>query len=264
MRRQPFENLVSAVRHCSEHAVLAQKNIIRSYKEDGSVLTETDLYISDHLIDSIEKNFPDCSIISEEKLTPLSLASPYIFILDPIDGTDVYSQGFPSWCIAIGILDKELNPVGSIISAPRWGVGTPDGLLLTLFPGEKTLINGEPLTCEKDFSEITQLVVCSGSYKTLDFTKINGKLRSFGSNILHILAPAIFNHIQAAVFSDCFIWDIAASHAVINSVGLTMKFIDGRPFSYTEAMLDRKTSSGYAVVCSPAYIDTLISKISRR
>ncbi len=264
MRKEPFEKLITAVGHCSEYAVNAQSNIIRSYKDDGSVLTETDLYISEYLIETIEKNFPECSIISEEKLTSLSMDSPYIFVLDPIDGTDVYSQGFPSWCIAIGILNRDREPVGSILSAPRWGVGTPDGLLLTLFPGEKTLINGEPLLCEKDFSTITQLVVCSGSYKTLDFTKITGKLRSFGSNILHILAPAIFNHIQAAVFSDSFIWDIAASHAVIESVGLTMKYIDGRTFTYTDEMLARETSSGYVVVCSPEHIDDLINRISRR
>ncbi len=266
MRREDFTALVDAVRHCADYAVEAQRNITRDYKDDGTVLTATDLYISDYLLAVIREHFPDCSVISEEEKTERHLQAPYTFVIDPIDGTDVYSQGFPSWCIAVGIMDAGFSPVGSIISAPRWGVGTIDGLLLTLFPGDELpQLNGEVFSIEgKDFSSVSQLIVCSGSYKTIDFSRIYGKLRSFGSNILHILAPGIYNHIQGAVFAGCYIWDIAAAHAIVQSLGLEIRYLSGEPFSYTEALLSRDIFSGYALVSDPAGLDILQDAVRLR
>ncbi len=263
MSDMSFHLLFPAIQHCAEYAVQSQSKVVRTYKNDGSVLTSTDLYISEYLIHAISQLFPESNIISEETKTPFSSDAPYTFVLDPIDGTDVYSQGLPSWCIALGILDNDLQPIGGIISAPRWGLGTTEGLMVYTFPGTEVIVNGTTFAIQKDFSSINQLVISSRAYEHLDFTGINGKLRSFGSTILHILAPALLNHIQAAIFSGCYIWDIAAAHAIVRACGLSISYLSGEPLTYGK-LIHRELSSDYAIAGTQDTIEYLRSAITRR
>lgn len=258
-----YRRLHEAIEHCSAYAVEAQQDITRSFKSDGSVLTETDLYISRYIIDTIRSEFPEANIISEEEITGQEDRAALTFVIDPIDGTDVYSQGLPSWCIAVGILDEELRPVGGFVSAPRWGIGNVDGMFLYRIPGEGLMLNGRAFLMDKDFSSLNQLVVCSTSCKTLDFSRYDGKLRSFGSNILHILAPLVFNSIEAAIFSPCYIWDIAAAHALVDAAGLTIRYIHGTDIDY-RSMLDRSLSQTYAFVSEEQIVGDLIERIEVR
>lgn len=114
-----LDKLANAVEEAGLYAKKQQSKIHRSYKSDGSVITNTDLAISERILSVVSSLFPEANIISEETLTPFDREAPYTFVLDPIDGTDVYSQGMPSWAVALGILDKKRKPVGAYISAPR-------------------------------------------------------------------------------------------------------------------------------------------------
>ena len=115
--------LENAIRDAGAYAKQMQSKVHRSYKADGSVLTEVDLEISHRILSLLQNLFPDCGIISEEETTERKEDAEYTFVLDPIDGTDVYSQGLPTFAIGLGILDKERRPVGAMISAPRFGIG---------------------------------------------------------------------------------------------------------------------------------------------
>ncbi|MCF7943919.1 MAG: inositol monophosphatase [Spirochaetia bacterium] len=254
---------LKVIKECSDYAVEKQKDAARNYKADGSVLTQTDIYINKRITEAIQKIFPDCGIISEEDYQHNTGKEPYVFIVDPIDGTDVYSQGMPSWCIAVGILDNANNPVGGIISAPRWGIGTKDGLFLYSFPDQKDVFNQEEVVSHKDKPEtIQQMIVCSGSHKSLCFNNFHGKLRSFGSNILHILSPAIHPNIDAAVFAPCYIWDIAAAHAIIKKLGMEIMYTDNYLVNYTD-LLDRSKSKTYAAAANIQAISKVLEIIKK-
>ena len=89
-----FFGICSAVRQCGEAARSNQALIHRSLKQDGSILTETDLAVSEAIIGRLRALYPDCNIISEEiELQDFCDGRRYTFVLDPIDGTDAYSQG---------------------------------------------------------------------------------------------------------------------------------------------------------------------------
>ncbi|MBO4394412.1 MAG: hypothetical protein J5800_08720, partial [Spirochaetales bacterium] len=106
--KKAFFKLCSAIRQCGEAARTNQSHIHRSFKDDGTILTETDLAVSDAVLTCLRKLYPDCNIITEEiDLKAFSNGARYTFVLDPIDGTDAYSQGLPAWCVALGILDKD-------------------------------------------------------------------------------------------------------------------------------------------------------------
>ena len=228
--------LFDAVISLSRYARLRQKNIKRTFKSDGSVLTETDVYISSELSKLIKSLFTDVNVISEEEESPFNKDADYTFILDPIDGTDVYSQGFPSYATALGILDRERNPIGAMIAAPRFGIAEEE-LNLRLFPGERCYINGEELKAKESRSEIKQIMMTSHDISKYDFSSFNGKIRTVGSSIIHILSPVLYSEIDAAITQSCYAWDIAASHAVLKHYGMDIYYNDGKVLTYTDEML---------------------------
>ena len=238
-----FDKLEEAVIFCGNYAVKQQRLVNRNYKSDGSVLTETDLYIDSYLKNIINENFPNSALITEESGSTHNLqkATPeYYFILDPIDGTDMYSQGAPGWCIAIGILDERLSPVGCMINAPRWGLGTNNGLFLRLDPGESLFLNHSLFSLAKPQDSVRQIAMSSDTHRCLDISKYTGKCRTFGSSIIHLLAPVIHSQIDAAICTSGYIWDIAAAHSVLRHLGLSIQKADGTYFLYSEPLLQGK------------------------
>jgi myo-inositol-1(or 4)-monophosphatase len=247
--------LIHAVQRCSDYAVEQQRHIVRDYKQDGTVLTHTDIYINTYMKNIIQELYPSCAVITEEERLHVDADAPYTFVLDPIDGTDVYSQGMPCWCIAVGILDRSYAAVGAIVSAPRWGIGTTDGLFLHAFPGSRVRHNGAVMPAKGKSEDIKQMVVCSGTHKSGILNGFSGKIRSFGSNILHILSPAVHSSIDAAVFAPSYIWDIAPAHGILQGLNFDILYRDGKPLDYRK-LLDRSRSTDYA--CA-AHKETLIA-----
>lgn len=244
--KQKLDLLEKKILQLGKWAVEKQKDLHVRYKEDKSPVTEVDLTISGEIIKTIRKLFPGCGIITEEEETGYTPEAPFTFVLDPIDGTDVYSQGLPSFCIALGILDSSFSPVGSICYAPRFGRGTDDGLLLRLNPGEKPTINGEELMLDREKKEngpIWQLTVSSSLVKIVDFSSYSGKIRIFGSQILQILSPALFCNITASINEPCYIWDYASAHAIIKSLGMDLYTPSLEPFTYSQDFLSRRRCS---------------------
>ena len=218
------------------YATEKQKDIKRDYKADGSVLTETDLHISHMVLGRVKELFPDCNVISEEETTGWTDAAPFTFILDPIDGTDVYSQGFPSFAIALGILNRQRIPVGAMICCPRFGLGEPS-LEVRLDPYEKLILNGETITERKPERKVRQIMMTTHELWRYDFSTWCGKTRSFGSTIIHILLPAVAPEIDGAVSQACYAWDLSAAHAVLRYMGQDIIYADGTPLTYTDHML---------------------------
>ncbi|MFA6687950.1 MAG: inositol monophosphatase family protein [Sphaerochaetaceae bacterium] len=235
--KSKLDSLAEEVRACGAFARQVQHDIHRNYKSDGTVITETDLEVSRRILDMVGRLFPDANIISEEVLTPWKDDAPCTFVLDPIDGTDVYSQGLPSWAVALGIMDENRVPVGAMIDAPRWGIGC-DELFVRLDPGSPDVtINGQPLVLRGDKDVPRQITMGAAGQRHMDFTNFHGKVRTFGSSIIHMLSPAIYPHFEACVNQPCYVWDVLSAHAVLLHEGMLMEYVDGEPFVYDDAFV---------------------------
>ncbi len=235
-----FDQLKDKVLQMGEYAVHAQKDISVSFKSDGSALTQTDLYISEQLSYSIHQLFPDANIMSEESLFPFDESKEFTFIIDPIDGTDAYSQGLPGWCVSIGIIDTHRAPVGAMVYAPRWGLSRDEGLFLRLDPGKKLMMNNNLYVPRLVVKELEQLTMASHASRYVSMKKYEGKIRCFGSNILHMISPLIHSHIQGSLSVPCYVWDVAGAHALLVNQGFTTVFEDDSPFIYTDALLKER------------------------
>lgn len=233
-----FFGLCSAIRQCGEAARDNQSHIHRALKSDGSILTETDLAVSDAVVAMIRELYPDCNIVTEEiDLHAFRDGARHTFILDPIDGTDAYSQGLPSWCVALGILDSDRKPCGGIVYAPRFGIGTQD-LFICAMPGDtKIFLNGKEHIVPQHYDVPKQMVIGSNVLEHFDMSHYFGKIRSFGSGILHILAPAVFSNLDSTINPYCYAWDVAAAHGILARSELQIIYYDGSGIEYDDSLL---------------------------
>jgi len=231
--------LADVVRSLGFLAKTKQNQVHRNYKEDGSVLTEMDLEISTLIQNKVNELFPECTFISEEFPSVIKPSSPYTFILDPIDGTDVFSQGLPAFAVALGILDHNRKPVGAYISAPRFGKAK-DELFIRLDPGKELYIDDEKWENRINKDNVKQVTMGSNGQLELDFSNFNGKVRTFGSSIIHLVSPVVFDSIEACVNQPCFVWDVVSAHAVLLHAGMDIEYADGNPFLYTDEFLYEK------------------------
>ena len=227
--------LASAVREAGRYAAAAQSRVHRSFKDDGSVLTEADTAISHRITRTIRELFPEAAVISEEEETE-NRSRDWIFILDPIDGTDVYSQGLPTFAVSLGILDSEHRPVGAYIAAPRFGVAS-QSLFIRMDPGTEPLANGQRIGLSGDKDTVTEITMGSKAYRYLDFSRFSAKTRILGSTILHLLTLVLFPAMEGSIVFPCYAWDIASSHAVLRHFGMDLCYGDGTLFSYTDEMV---------------------------
>ncbi|HLW22708.1 MAG TPA: inositol monophosphatase family protein [Sphaerochaetaceae bacterium] len=240
------------------YACKAQGDIFRDYKDDGSVLTATDTYINERVARGIAQLFPEADIVTEESLQPFSGEAPVTFILDPIDGTDVYSQGLPGWCISLGILNENRTCVGAMVYAPRWGLSSEEGLFLRQDPGKDLLLNGKPFKPRLTHTKLEQLAMASHAPRHISIKKFDGKIRCYGSNILHMISPLIHPHIQGAISVPCFVWDIAGAHALLELQGMVVQYGDGSPFIYTDKLLrEREPFEGIVLSGTKEAVETM-------
>ncbi len=202
----------------------------REYKSDESVVTEADHRIEEFLCQRIAAEFPAANIISEEAKRPFDPEKPLTFAVDPIDGTDVYSQGMTGWCISVGLLDEHLVPTAGIIFAPRLD------LLLVADAESGATLNGAPLPSiglPESISIRSNLMVTSRIHQHLDLRGFVGKIRGIGSAALHLCYPLIYRAVIGAVEGPgAHIWDIAAAHAINRARDGDLVYLNGEKIDY--------------------------------
>lgn len=73
------------------------------FKQDGSPVTELDLFLSSHIELLFEQHHPQIHFFSEEKFTDIQFP---LLALDPLDGTREYVDGRPEWAISLGLFES--------------------------------------------------------------------------------------------------------------------------------------------------------------
>lgn len=246
-----FEKLKAEIKSCGLFAKEKQKKVKRDFKPDASIITEVDLEISRRLTAKIEELFPGCNIIDEEsKALSFDENAPYTFIFDPIDGTDSYSQGLPTWCIGLGILDSARQAVGSIVYAPSFTKCSEPIFLWTapgssdVYLGDDKLVFDPEIMLHKDSprqittgSEILMQLDMSVLLPKIQAAPFTLKFKAFGSSLLHIMSAVLFCGVDACVDPVCYVWDIAAAHAAIKKLGWDYQYYTGEKFVYDDFLL---------------------------
>lgn len=257
-----FKVLSEEVRDLSRYARKCQKDARKTMKDDGTPVTNVDMEISSSLIRTIGNLFPDANVVSEEHVTEYSSSRCWTFVIDPIDGTGVYTLGLPSYCTSVGILDSNKKAVGAFIAAPRFGLGEEE-LFVSYIPGSDVFVNGEKFVRKRKEEGLDEIMLSSrlGCYDLSSFDK---KARVIGSSILQILLVSLSSGIKGSVTLPCYAWDLASAVAVSEKLGIENVYEDGTPLSFTEEMLEeRKKSKGLVYTAEKGECKNLIALVRK-
>lgn len=87
-----------------------------SYKGRIDIVTDIDKASEEMIIRKLISEFPDHSILSEER-APEHRSSPYKWVIDPLDGTANFAHSFPFFCVSIA-LEKEGCSILGVVYDP--------------------------------------------------------------------------------------------------------------------------------------------------
>jgi len=221
-------------------------------KADKSVLTKADMEISklsSSVIDDLLKT-SDHILIDEEDTDSAEYFeqshledTPFIWAIDPIDGTRSFSNRMPNFGISIGLI-KELKPWLGIVYFPMLGE-------LFYSDGKQSFFVQNAFTeCEetKPISPIDHQIssqsifICNDSFfERFDWNSSDCQLMNPLCAVLSLCWPAIGRGCGA--FFGAHIWDFAGSWPIFLSAGLNLRsYLTGNEITQLDIVLFARES----------------------
>ncbi len=199
-----------------------KEGLVMSSKTNASdIVTVADTECERYIKEKVKIHYPEHSFVGEEEDGFLG-DSGYNWIVDPIDGTNNYSQGLPIFCVSIAVQYNSETIVG-VVLAPYLGE------LFTAIKNEGAYLNGERIFVGNKQSLKNSLLASEFPYdkdvnpdNNIDNTSVAIPLsRSF-----RCLGSAAYDLCSvAAGWNDVYwemtlkIWDIAAGVLIVQEAG---------------------------------------------
>ena len=189
----------------------------------GDLVTEADKKAESIILDIIARHYPDHAILAEESgYLGDQTANPYLWAIDPLDGTTNYAHGYPIACVSVGLMIEGIPQVGAIYNPFRQ----------ELFRGAKGLgatLNRRPIRVSQTTSLEKSLLVSGFAYdrrETLDnnyaefchLTHLTQGVRRSGSAALD-LADVACGRLEGYWERGIKAWDIVAGVVILEEAG---------------------------------------------
>ncbi len=204
------------------------KNGRKGYWEGSQFHAHADTLIHKFIKQNIEHLSPSYPVVSEEDIIKNKINFKERFwILDPLDGTASYSEGYAGYVTQIALIEK-LKPILSVVYAPQ---------LDELFFGELnkgSYKNDKKLNCriKSDLTLIDNYPEAKGIAKKifldLDIKKYI-ECGSLGLKICKIADNTANIFIKDVIVRD---WDIAPPSLIISEAQGCLKKLDATDFNY--------------------------------
>jgi myo-inositol-1(or 4)-monophosphatase len=226
----------------------------RQLKADRTIVTQADVEVEKLIADGIRTHFPQHAILGEETAASSGSSSDYVWAIDPIDGTQGFSFGFPSWAVSIGLL-HDGRPAYGAVYLPVVGD------LYLAEPGASYL-NGKRLerTLERPIDEHSYVMVPESIHHSYTYDWV-GDILSFGAVATHCCYVAR----GSAVGSVCrpCIWDLAAGAAIMEGVGIVTRYADASEIDWVE-LFDGSRFRQATIAARPGHWDHIARSFRRR
>ena len=226
--------MVNAVRRVGQNIVHDFREVSHlqiSEKGPGDFVSNADLYAEKKLIELLHEARPDYGFLSEECGTIAGAKDcDYVFVMDPIDGTNNFIHAVPLFAISLALLRGAtvvagviFNPITNELYYAEKGKGaflmTPTGNVRLRVSGRRQLKHC--LFATNGYSSERTQKGLKGVAK--DFA--SG--RYFGSAALS-LAMVAAGQIDVDMEFRFHQWDIAAAYLIIREAGGKITTFDGR------------------------------------
>jgi myo-inositol-1(or 4)-monophosphatase len=196
------------------------------WKGPGDRVTDVDVAIQERLAERIRSCFPDDGIVAEEGLAVDPGAREFVWVVDPLDGTNNFALGIPCFAVSIGILRHGL-PHAGVVHDPSTGFTCSAMRGHGAVAGGRVLaLPARPLTAASNVAVRVPLDP-ELAPATIGWLR-HYKLRGFGSVALH-LAYAAIGAIDVVLDHQATLWDVAAGAAILLEAGGTITNPRGQP-----------------------------------
>lgn len=205
------------------------------YKDSGraNVVTPIDHASEQAVLDVIRSRFPSHDFLAEERGGRRS-GSPFLWVIDPLDGTLNFSHGVPVSCVSIGLVKNGRALLGGVFDPFR------DELFLA-HKGHGTTLNGRRLRVSRIPKLAQGLFVTGFPYDrdrraalyagiVKDFLEHGQDLRRSGSAALDLAWVAAGRYEGFWEFS-LSPWDVAAGRLLVEEAGGKVSDFSGRPWT---------------------------------
>ncbi|WP_040784535.1 inositol monophosphatase family protein [Nocardia pneumoniae] len=230
-------------------------------KSDRDYVTDLDRRIQDHIRRYLAEETPGFGFLGEEfDDRPTVSTEPFMWVLDPIDGTSNFIHGVPLCAVSLGLV-HDGEPVIGVIGAPFLG------LEYYAAAGQGAYCNDKPINASR--TEILgRAIVSIGDYAVGAEAELENKrritltaalaatverVRMFGSAALD-LAWVAEGRTDACVMLSNKPWDTAAGVVIAREAGAVV--LDSTPRRHS---LD----SPDTIAASPAVADELVTLLNK-
>ena len=202
-----------------------------SYKAGRSnIVTDVDLLAEEKIIALLREEYPGFGIITEES-EGIAVDSPYIWIIDPIDGTRNYAYGIPHFCVALALAQEGDVILGIVYDPVR-------DELFRAEKGQGAFLNDSPIAVSRMTSLQASVIGFDMGYDAEVGREMLGvvsalwpgvrSVRVMGSAALG-LAYAACGRLDLYFHLYLYPWDLAAGILLVREAGGIITEPDGRP-----------------------------------
>lgn len=203
-----------------------------TYKEDGSVVTRSDLAMQQRLDNEFRQLWPEYELLGEEMTEQqqqdvINSGKAY-WCIDPLDGTNNYAAGLPLFAVSVALIVEDESVLGLIYDPLR-------DEMFTAQKGEGAYLNGEQLKLqqhahrgERTIAEI-ELKRLPAELALRLITEVPfGSHRNTGSSAIDWcwLSAGRFN---VYLHGGQKMWDYAAGQLIFHEAGGRSVSLDGEP-----------------------------------
>ncbi|MCP9461405.1 MAG: inositol monophosphatase [Nitrospira sp.] len=223
----PTESLLTVAVNAAREAGSLLLDYARSgfhveHKSPVNLVTDADHAAEQCVIDYVRRHFPDHGFLAEERGRDQASPSPYLWIIDPLDGTTNFAHGYPIYCVSIGVEYRGRCLLGAVFDPSR-------DELFTAADKRGASLNGRPLHVSDTKDLGSSLLVTGFAYDIRDtprnnldhFAKFALKaqgVRRTGSAALDLcyVAAGRFDGFWEVRLNP---WDMAAGSVIVREAG---------------------------------------------
>ena len=222
-----------------------------TFKGRSDIVTDIDVAAEKAVLEILTGAFPDFGILAEES-QPVAGASPYRWVVDPLDGTRNYAHSIPHFCTIVALAKGDDIIAGVVYDPVREET-------FTASRGEGAFLNGSPISVSRTAELSRCLLSCDLGYVDEKAGLALDMLRSLWPGMYSVrlmgsaglgVAYAASGRVDLFFHHSLSPWDIAAGLILAKEAG-------GR-------IVDRQGNEAGlftpSVICSsPALIDGFLS-----